>query len=122
MSVTFRPTVAADIPALTSEPLPFRIRGLTAVIDDKVVGVAGVGFMPDGVVCGFAQLTDDLRRHRVALHRAALRFLADVRASGIRELVTLADPSIERAEPWLRRLGFEPIERNGERIYRWPIQ
>lgn len=118
--IEFRPTVAADLPALTSEPLPFRIRAQTAVIDGHVEGVAGIGYMPDGTVCAFAQMTDELRRHPFALHRAALRFLDGVKKAGIRELIAVADPDIKRAEPWMQRLGFDLIERNGARIYRWP--
>lgn len=117
--VEIRPTIAADLPHLTSDPLPFRIKAITGLIDGRIVGVAGIGFMPNGTVVALAQLTDELRGHKFALHRAAKAFLSEVKASGIHELVTMADADIAGAENWLRHLGFERIERNGETIYRW---
>lgn len=118
--VTFRPTVAADLPHLTNQPLPFRIKAVTALIEGRVVGVAGIGFMPNGAAVALAQMTDEMRAHKFALHRRAKQFLKDVAASGIHELVTLADTDVApSAENWLRHLGFEPIERNGVRVYRW---
>lgn len=117
--VEFRPTIASDLEHLTDKPLPFRIKAITAVIGDRVLGVGGIGFMPDGTTVALAQMTDEMRSHKVALHRAAKRFLAEVRASGIRELVTLADQNIAGAENWLRHLGFEPVTRNGVRIWLW---
>jgi N-acetylglutamate synthase-like GNAT family acetyltransferase len=119
MTVEFRPTTSDDLPHLTDKPLPFRIKAVTALIDDRVVGVGGIGFMPDGAVVALVQMTDEMRRHKFALHRMAKRFLAEVKASGIQELVTLADQDITGAENWLRHLGFKPIERNGVRIWLW---
>jgi N-acetylglutamate synthase-like GNAT family acetyltransferase len=117
--VEFRPTTADDLPHLTDQPLPFRIKAVTALIDGRVVGVGGIGFMPDGVVAATVLMTDEMRAHKFALHRMAKKFLADVAASGIRELVTLADQDIAGAENWLRHLGFRPIERNGVEIWQW---
>jgi hypothetical protein len=119
MAVIFRPTVSGDLPHLTDKPLPFRIKAWTALIDGRVIGVGGIGFMPDGAVVALAQMTDEMRAHRFALHRAAKRFLADVKASGIQELVTLADQDITGAENWLHHLGFVPVVRNGVRIWLW---
>ena len=119
MSVTIRPTVPDDIPHLTDDPLPFRIKAVTGLIDGRVIGVGGIGFMPNGTVVALAQLTDEARAHKFAIHRAAKAFLADVAKSGIKELVTLADADIAGAENWLHHLGFEPITRNGGTVYRW---
>jgi N-acetylglutamate synthase-like GNAT family acetyltransferase len=117
--VEFRPTVSADLPHLTDKLLPFRIKAITALIDGRVAGVGGIGFMPSGTVVALAQMTDELRGHRFALHRAARKFMAEVKESGIRELVTLADHDISGADNWLRHLGFEPMVRNGVRIWVW---
>jgi hypothetical protein len=118
--VEFRPTIASDLPHLTDKPLPFRIRAMTALIDGNVHGVGGIGFMPDGTVVGLAQMTNEMRKHKFALHRMAVKFLADLKQSGIRELVTLADTTVApSAENWLRHLGFEPVERNGVRVFLW---
>lgn len=85
---------------------PFRIKALTGILDGRVIGIAGVGFPADGVVIAFADLTDAVRAHRFALHRAALRFLAQVGSSGIARLVATSDPHSVVAGRWLKRLGF----------------
>jgi N-acetylglutamate synthase-like GNAT family acetyltransferase len=117
--LVIRPTVPSDLPHLTDQPLPFRIKAITAEIDGRVVGVGGIGFMPNGAVVGLAQMTDELRAHKFALHRAARKFMAEIASSGIRELVTLADQDIAGSENWLRHLGFEPVTRNGVKVWQW---
>lgn len=114
--VEVRPTVAADLPALTSEPLPFRIKALTGVQDGAIIGIGGLGFTPDGTVIGFAELTAAARACKFALHRTALRVLAEARAAGVREIIVSADPAFEAAQRWLDRLGFEPLS---GRLWRW---
>jgi hypothetical protein len=42
--VTLRPTIAADLAHVIGEPLPYRIRAITAFIDDRVIGVGGIAF------------------------------------------------------------------------------
>lgn len=121
MTVTIRPTIADDLPALTPEPLPFRIKAITGLIDDQIVGVGGIAYLPSGTVVAMAELTDTARKHKFTLHRAAVKFLAEVRASGIREIVATADPCFPAAERWLRRLGFQQVNRpNADRqIWVW---
>jgi hypothetical protein len=117
--VTIRPTVADDIPHLTSEPLPCRIKAWTAVdTDHGIIGIGGIAYLSWGIA-GFLQIGERARRHKVLLHKTALRFLAMLRAEGVHEVVTYADPSIERAEPWLLRLGFRPEMRGNLKVYRW---
>lgn len=120
--ITVRPTIEADLPALTSEPLPYRIKAITGLIGDKIIGIGGIGFRPDGTVVALAELSDEARAHKYTLHRAAKKFLAEVKAMGIRELITFAEPNVPCAENWLRHLGFQPVTRNGETIWRWATQ
>ena len=115
-NIEVRPTVAADLPALTSEPLPFRIKALTAVQDGAIIGIGGIGFTPAGDVVAFAELTPAERTAKVTLHRTARRVLAEARAAGIREIIASADPTFAAAQRWLARLGFTPI---GGRLWRW---
>jgi hypothetical protein len=44
--VTLRPTILADLPHVIGEPLPYRIRAITALIDDRVIGMGGIAFPP----------------------------------------------------------------------------
>lgn len=116
--MTLRPSVAADIAALGLE-LPYRFKGMTGLIGDRVVGLAGIGYRPDGVLIATAYMTDEARKHRFAFHRAARRWLAAREGEGVREIVATADPDIPGSELWLRHLGFMPITRNGERVFVW---
>lgn len=124
MTVEIRPTVAADFAEISSNPLPFRVKAMTGVLHEdgpdgpdvvgRVIGIAGIGYRPDGVVFLFADLTDAARAHKFALHRAALRFLAEVRSSGFTRLVATADPQFAAAQRWLKRLGFNRLVREDE--------
>ena len=58
MRVTLRPTVAADLPHVIGEVLPHRIQAITALFGDRVIGLGGIGFRPDGTAIAFAQLTE----------------------------------------------------------------
>jgi hypothetical protein len=140
--VTLRPTIPEDLPFLIGEPLPYRIRAITAVLttddkregtddggqkdscpfsavcplsSDKVIGIGGIAFPPDGPVWAFVQQAPDAKKYPVAFHRAGLMAMKMIRESGVMEVVATADADNEAAVRWLRRLGFEagaaqPIE------------
>ena len=120
--VEIRPTVAADFAALSKNPLPFRVKAMTGVlhqdgpdgpdVDGRVIGIAGIGFRPDGIVIAFADLTEEARAHKVALHRAARRFLAEAQRTGFVRLVATGDPQSAAAQRWLDHLGFKRLMRD----------
>ena len=118
-AVILRPTVAADIAQVTSEPLPVRIRAITALIGDRVIGIGGIGYREDGVVIGFAVITEEFRRRPVALHRAGIAMMKIIRDSGVVRVMALADENIAAAGRWLERLGFTPQLEHGRKIYVW---
>lgn len=117
--VILRPTRPEDLPHVIGEPLPYRIWAITGELDGRVLGVGGLTFHPDKVVRVFAALTDDARRYKVTLHKAALQVLAMARGAGYRRLGTFADPRIAPAEAWLRRLGFHPYTVDDVTVYIW---
>ena len=86
--------------------------------DGKIVGMAGVVYGEDGVAIGFLDATE---RPSFALHRAAKKFLAVMKAVGEKAIYTSCEEGIPRAEEWLIRLGFKllPDKIAGERIWRW---
>jgi hypothetical protein len=126
--VTLRPTFPEDLPFLIGEPLPCRIRAITAVLttkegerknscpssvvcppsSDKVIGIGGIAFPPDGPVWAFVQQAPEAKKYPVAFHRAGLMAMKMIREWGVREVVATADADNEAAVRWLRRLGFEP--------------
>lgn len=117
---TLTPTTREDLEQTRGEPYEYRIRAVTAKLDNEVIGIVGLGFPSHGQVIGFARLTDTIRRkYPVRLHKMALGVLADARAKGIKQIVTVADPAVPAAERWLERLGFEPETILGEKVYLW---
>lgn len=117
--VEFRPTVAADLKAIAAAPLPHRIKAITAVIDDQIVGVGGLGFRPDGTVIAFAELTPALKRYPAAVHRAGKLGMALIRRSGVPLVIAEAQPGNPAAERWLERFGFERMTVGGAAAYVW---
>lgn len=107
LRVAFRPTVAADLPFLTSAPLPTRIKAITAEVDGRIIGLGGFTFRPDGAVVAFAQIADEARKYPAAIHRAGLLVMKMVRDMGLPVIFAEAQEGNPAAEPWLIRLGFE---------------
>jgi hypothetical protein len=134
MRVTLRPTVPDDLPYCIGEPLPHRIRAITAVIPadpsrtalddgsvagDTVLGLGGVGYRPDGTVIVFAQIADEGRKYPFAIHRAGLAVMKMIRESGLKLVVAEAQAGNPAAGPWLLRLGFRPAEIGGRKAFVW---
>jgi hypothetical protein len=44
------------------------------------------------------------------IHRSAIMVLEGLKMAGVNEVFAIPDPSIDRAEPWLHRLGFVETE------------
>lgn len=104
--ITLRPATRADIAQLQGdEPLPWRVQAIAGEIDGRVIGVGGLVFRPDGV-WATVLLTDEGRRHKLSLHRAARMTLAMAQRAGVHTLYAKAEPGRAGAEMWLERLGF----------------
>jgi hypothetical protein len=120
--VTLRPTVPADLSAVIGEPLPFRIRALTVLDGDRVLGVGGIGFPANGPVIAFVQQAPDAHKFPIAFHRAGLAAMQMIRQSGVAEVISSADPENPKALRWLERLGFTLAEHQsvpGRALYVW---
>jgi hypothetical protein len=105
-TVRLRPAVAADLPESIGEPLPFRIRAITVVADDRVIGMGGIAFPPHGPVIAFVQQTADAKSYPVAFHRAGLRAMRMIRDAGIMQVIATTDRDSPAAIRWIERLGF----------------
>src|SRR5712692_5700344 len=137
--VTLRPAILADLPHVIGEPLPYRIRAITALIDDRVIGMGGIAFPPCGPAIAFVQLAPssreetvcaseaaasipEARRYPVAFHRAGLMAMEMIRRSHVAQVVATADARSDVAVRWLKRLGFQPAERQqiaGKLLFVW---
>lgn len=134
--VQLRPTVPADLPLVISEPLPYRIKALTAyipgepfwtsggdgVFDDQVLGVGGLCYMPNDIVGAFVAMTEEGRKYPAAIHRAGLAAMRMIRQSGEPRVVAIADRIVPGAERWLERLGFRPVTVGDVTAYVWSAE
>jgi hypothetical protein len=138
--VTLRTTILAELSHVIGEPLPYRIRAITALIDDCIVGMGGIALPPHGPAIAFVQLVPppeaavacaganaapgipEARRHPVAFHRAGLMAMEMIRRSGVAQVVATADARSDVAVRWLKRLGFQPARRQriaGKLLFVW---
>lgn len=92
------------------------MKGIVAVKDGKVIGAGGLAFK-NGVVCAFADLTDEVRPFKTMIHRTAVRFLKEARKRHRRIYVEM-DEQEPTAERWLTRLGFRKV---GESEILWQL-
>lgn len=106
--IELAPACPADFSELFETKPTIRTRSVTAKIDGRVVGVGGIGYVRDGSVVAYAFITDELRKNRIALHKAGLKVIADAKRDGIKRLIAQASPH-EAAVRWLVRYGFKPV-------------
>src|SRR5262249_15776995 len=103
---------------------------ITALVDDRVIGMGGIAFPPQGPAIAFVQLVpsrshqhdapygDDptaesipeARRYPVAFHRAGLMAMQLIRSSEAEQVGATADAGSEVAVRWLKRLGFKAAD------------
>lgn len=107
-SVEIVPACPADFTAMDAAP-NIRTRSLTARIDGRVVGVGGIGYVRDGSVVCFAFITEELRKNKIALHKAGLKVIADAKRDGIKRLIAQASADVPSAVRWLERYGFKSL-------------
>jgi hypothetical protein len=86
--------------------LPFRIRAITVLADDRVIGMGGIAFPPHGPVIAFVQQTEDAKNYPVAFHRAGLLAMRMMRDAGIMQVIATTDRDSPTAIRWIERLGF----------------
>jgi RimJ/RimL family protein N-acetyltransferase len=122
MPVTIRPTVAADFDHLVHRPPPFRLRALTVLDGDRVLGIGGVALPPHGTPLAFVEQAPDAKRYAISFHRAGLLAMRMIRDLGLNEVTATCDPDDPAALRWLARLGFvlsdaQPID--GRVLFVW---
>lgn len=118
---TVSPTTAADVAAFFPKGISWRIRALTVRVDDTIIGIGGLAYLPDpdATVAAFIECSeDDARKYPVTLMKAAKMTLAMAREHGIRRMVALGDTARDAAPRFLERLGFRQAGTiNGKKIY-----
>lgn len=96
------------------------VRGVTAVIDGRVVGVAGVTLCDTPEA--FSVFSEELRAFPKSIMRAGYA-LRDIVKTIDRPVYSVADKSVGASERFLSRLGAE-VEReiDGEKVMVWQTQ
>jgi RimJ/RimL family protein N-acetyltransferase len=117
--VQFRPSVPADFLALIGSLPAYRSHSITALLDGEVVGVGGVVFRPRGEIWASCVISEKGRRYPVAVHRAGLMAIAMFRRQGFRRVYAAAEPGNAKADAWLDRLGFRPMQPAGSKLFVW---
>jgi hypothetical protein len=123
-TVALRPTRSGDLAAVIGEPLPYRIKAITALAGDKVLGIGGLAFPPKGPVMAFVQQNPEAKRYKVSFHRAGLMAMKMAREMKLPRVVATTDADYEAGVRWLRRLGFKEApaqcqDMDGKRIFVW---
>jgi RimJ/RimL family protein N-acetyltransferase len=119
MRIELRPTVPADLQHVIAVPLPHRIRAITALAGDRVLGVGGIGYRPDGTVIAFVAMNDEARKYPAAVHRAGRMAMRMIRETGLSRVLAEAEADNPAAERWLERLGFRKTEIAGQTAFVW---
>ena len=99
--------------------LPHRIRAITALAGETVIGVGGIGYRPDGTVIAFVHMNDEARKYPAAIHRAGVMAMRMIRDSGAPLVVAEAQPGNPKAQRWLERLGFKAMQVGGVTAFVW---
>lgn len=120
MAFIVSPTTRADFEEMGKTP-PYRLFGITARNEHgQIIGLGGVAYLQDGRKMAFAELTDEARKHKIALHKAGHQIMESARKKGIKRLIALADMGVSpAAERWLKRFGFRQHDINGTKVWEW---
>lgn len=112
-----RPASREDIESFSDMPNKPSMLAWAGEIDGRIVGLAGFVFSK-GRWLGFCDLTEEARKHKMTIARAAKRILAEAGNRGIKFIYAEADQNEPRAVRWLTSLGFR-IDPRTVYLYRW---
>ena len=84
------------------------VKGITAFLDGQMIAVAGFR-ISGGHVVAFCDLKDEARPFKAAIHRTAVRLLAEA-GKRHRRILAICDDNEATAPKWLSRLGFRPTD------------
>lgn len=115
--IAIRPATAEDIARFSDMANKPSIRAWVAEQDGRLLGMGGIA-LAKGRWFGFVDVTDEMLAHKITLARAAIRFLDEVKRSGVRFIYAEVSPHEPGAGRWLESLGFE-FDVRSQHFYRW---
>lgn len=116
MKPTVRRATVDDFLSFYSRPSDATVVGYVGEIDGEIIGIGGLA-LSAGRAMAFFDGKQDMAEFKVTLHKTALRVLDDARALGFRRVYAARSEKYPRAERWLTRLGFQPVD--GEAVFVW---
>lgn len=118
LGLVIRPASKVDIDAFSALPNKPTTKALVGEVDGTIIGLGGLA-LRKGRYFAFCDISSqDAAPYRLHIARAAIRFLAEARAQGIRYIYATASLDEPLAPKWLARLGFRPDPRHPH-LYRW---
>ena len=118
MGLVIREATKADIDAINGVAQSPTTRALVAEVDGVKIGIGGY-YIREGRYYGFRDLSStDAAPYRLAIARAAKRFMRDAEKRGIKRMYTIVDFDEPRALCWVTSLGFWPDD-HYRKLYRW---
>lgn len=115
--VIVRPATREDIAAFSDMENKPSARAWVGELDGKVIALSGLALI-GGRWFLFLDLTEEARKHKVTMMRAAKMIMAEAQKQGIRVIYAERDEDEPKSEAWLRSLGFE-IDPRSQHYYRW---
>lgn len=103
-----------DVKALYPEKLDKNFYGITAELDGKPVGIAGLYFNRTWIM--FARVTNELKPYKLTLYRASVELMKAVKILN-QPVYAIADPDIPRSDHLLMKMGFKHLSKDW---YVWP--
>lgn len=118
-----RPARPDDFLAFLGHSLPYRSRAFAVEDGGNLLGIGGLAYLPDGTIGAFVHQVAGARQcHKITMHKAGLMIMQLARELGIPRVVAMADPDVDTAVAWLKRLGFVERHVGGHTAYVWERQ
>lgn len=102
------PASDADFLAFYRQPAPELWVGMAAKNGEKIVGMGVVIWNENGCATAFVDRREPISVF--ALHRAVKKMLGILKEVGEPAVYVCCDQQITKADHWLRRLGFSPMD------------
>lgn len=115
-----RPATRADIEAYAKSDDAPSMRAVVMEEAGEIIAIGGIA-LARGRWIGFCDLKPEARAYKMHIARAARRFLAEARASGIRYIYAGRDEAEPGSLAWLTSLGFT-IDPKSQILFRWSAQ
>lgn len=96
------------------------VDALVGKLDGKIIAIGGFAWIHNKWFV-FLDLMPESRKYKVLLHKTVIDFLKKAKDKGIKYVYADVDPDEPGARRWLKRLGFQPVDMEDGRFYKWRV-